>query len=165
MDISGYAYLLSEYHDIPCLKAAVVKVWDEYLDQDSAQPRLEFFAAAVLLTESAFEMAHRSVNRTRWKQMIQQLLRDLDRQEVPPGPGIRHTYSPPETIAIHKSPLVRIFATNDDLSFYDGIDIFLAKYVRQRDDGKNLDFGRLRNRDLAKEISIEKNRDMTDGSL
>ena len=100
--------------------------------------------------------------------MIQKLLRKLERQEVPPGPGIRHTYSRPETVAIHKSPLVRIFARDGFLGLPyhgDGIDIFLAKYVRQREDGKNLDFGSRRNRDFAKEISIEKNRNMTDGSL
>ena len=165
IDISGYVYLLSEYHDTPCLKEAVVKVWDEYLDQDLTQLQLRFLAIAISYTESTFEIAHRSVNRTRWQQMIQQLLRNLERQEVPPGPGIRRTYSPPETVAIHKSPLVRIFARSDNFLFYDGIDIFIAKYVRQREDGKNLDFGRLRNRDLAKEISIEENRDMTDGSL
>ena len=165
MDISGYAYLLSDYHGTPCLKETIVKVWDEYLDQDSTRPRLELFAAAVSLTESAFETAHRSINRTRWMQMIQRLLEELERQEVPPGPGIRHTYSPPETVAIHKSPLVRIFARDSWGSYHgDGIDIFLAKYIRQREDGKNLDFGGLRNKDIAKEIRIEETRDMMDES-
>ena len=167
MEISGYAYLLSDYHDTLCLKETIVKVWDEYLDQNSTQLQLKFFAAAVSLTESAFETAHRSINRTRWKQTIQQLLKNLERQEVPPGPGIRHTYSPPETVAIHKSPLVRIFARDGFLGFSyhgDGIDIFLAKYVRQREDGKNLDFGTRRNRDIAEDIRIEENYNTMDES-
>ena len=163
MDISGYAYLLSEYHDTPCLKEAVVKVWDEYLDEDSTHLQLQFFAITVSYTESALEMAHRSVNRTRWKQMIQQLLWKLERQEVPPGPDIRHTYSPPETVAKHKSPLVRLFARDSWGGYHgDGIDIFLTKYVRQREDGKNLDFGSLRDRDIGKEIRIEETRDIMD---
>lgn len=165
MDISGYAYLLSDYHDTLCLKETIVKVWDEYLDQNSTQLRLKFFAAAVSLTESAFETAHRSINRTRWMQTIQRLLEELERQEVPPGPGIRRTYSPPETVAIHKSPLVRIFARDSWGAYHgDGIDIFLAKYVRQREDGQNLDFGSRRNRDIAEEIRIEESYNVTDES-
>ena len=161
MEFSGYAYLLSDYHDTVCLKEPIVKEWNDYLDQDLVQsqlPQLQFLAVAVSLTESAFETAHRSINRTRWKQIIQQLLKNLERQEVPPGPGIRHTYSPPETVAIHKSPLVRIFARDSWGGYHgDGIDIFLAKYIRQREDGKNLDFGSRRNRNIAEEIRIEEN--------
>ena len=167
MEISGYAYLLSDYHDTPRLKETIVKTWDEHLDQDSPQPRLQFLAAAVSLTESAFEIAHRSINRTRWKQMIQRLLEELERQEIPPEPGIRHTYSPPETVAIHKSPLVRIFARDGFLGFSyhgDGIDIFRAKYVRQREDGKNLDFGSRQNRDITEDIRIEENYNTMDES-
>ena len=162
MDISGYVYLLSDYHDTPCLKESIVKVWDEHLDQDSAQSRLEFLTGAVSLTESAFEIAHRSINRTRWMQIIQRRLRDVERQEVSFVYG--DILGETETVVIHKSPLVRVFA-KDHLGLphdRDGIDIFLAKYVRQREDGENLDFGRPRYRDLEEAIRREENRDTMD---
>ena len=38
MDISGYAYLLSDYHETPRLQELIVQAWNEYLDEDSAQP-------------------------------------------------------------------------------------------------------------------------------
>ena len=137
MDISGYAYLLSDYHGTPCLKEPIVKVWDEYLDRDSTRPRLELFAAAISLTESAIEIAHRGVNRTRWMQIMERQLSNVERQEVyfdqDAGLGVS------ETVVMHKSPLVRVLARRDELS-YDGIDIFLAKYVRQREDGKKSGF-------------------------
>ena len=162
MDLSGYAYLFSEYHDTPCLKATVAKVWDEYLDQDSAQVQLQFLAAASSLTESAFEIAYRGINRTKWMQVIERRLSSVERQEVNVDYG--GLLSDTETIVVHKSPLVRIFARNDDSLFYDGIDIFIAKYVSQREDGKNLDFGRLQHRDIEEAIRREESRDTMDES-
>ena len=156
MDLSGYAYLFSEYHDTPCLKATVAKVWDEYLDQDSVQSELQFLAAAISLTESAFEIAHRGINRTKWMQVIERRLSSVERQEVDVDYG--GLLSDTETVVIHESPLVRVLARNRELS-YDGIDIFLAKYVRQREDGINLDFGGARRRDIEEAIRREENRD------
>ena len=157
MDISGYVYLLSDYHNAPCLKDLIVNTWDEYFNQDSGTLPLEFFAHAVLFTESAFEIAHRSVNRTRWKQIIQHRLKDLERQEIYRGGG--GILGGVETVVIHESPLVRIFAGEYGSLFYDGIDIFIAKYVRQREGGENLDFGRAPDRDLEEKIRREENRD------
>ncbi len=166
MEVSGYAYLLSDYHDTVCLKEPIVKEWDNYLDQDSAQsqlPLLKFLAEAVSLTESAFEIAHRSTNRTRWMQMIQRRLGDVERKEIALDYG--GILGGTETVVIHKSPLVRVFARNDDFLFYDGIDIFIAKYVCQREDGKNLDFGRLlRHGDIEEAIRREESRDTMDES-
>ena len=160
MDLSGYAYLFSEYHDTPCLKETVAKMWDEYLDQDSAQSQLQFLAEVLSFTESAIEIAHRGINRTRWMQVIEQRLSSVERQEVNVDYG--GILSDTETIVIHESPLVRIFVRDEFSSFYDGIDIFLAKYIRQREEGGNLDFGRSRYRDLAEAIRREENRGTMD---
>ena len=159
MDLSGYAYLFSEYHDTPCLKATVAKVWDEHLDQDSVQSELQFLAAAISLTKSAFEIAHRGINRTKWMQVIERRLSSVERQEVNVDYG--GILSDTETVVLHESPLVRVLARNRELS-YDGIDIFLAKYVCQREDGGNLDFGRSQYRDLEEAIRIEENRGRMD---
>ncbi len=160
MDISGYGYLLSDYHDTPHLKEPVVAAWDTYLSEESENQRLQSLAAGVSLSESGFEIEHRSINRTRWKQMIERLLRDVERQEIPPDPRIINIHVEPDTIPVHESPLVRIFAKDLDFLSYDGIDIFLAKYIRQRENGENLDFGwRRHRRDLEEEIRREENRD------
>ena len=165
MDISGYAYLLSDYHDTPRLKEPIVKAWDKYLSEESESQRLQSLAAAVSLTESAFEIAHRGINRTRWNQIIQRLLRNVEQQEIPPDPNMRVILPEFETVPIHESALVRVFARKLDYLFYDGIDIFLAKYVRQRESGKNLDFGSHRSRDLEEEIRNEENRDARNEEL
>ena len=153
MAISGYAYLFSDYHDNPCLKKTIITEWNDYLAKEFSEQRLQLLAAAVTLTESAFELPHRSMNRSQWQQTMQQRLRDNERREV-----FSHEDGPfawSETVVEHKSPLVRMFARNQLGSFYDGIDIFLAKYVRQRDDGKDLHFGRRRDRNFEDAIERE----------
>ena len=82
-------------------------------------------------------------------QVIEQRLSSVERQEVNVDYG--GILSDTETVVIHESPLVRVLARNRELS-YDGIDIFLAKYVCQREDGGNLDFGRSQYRDLEEAI-------------
>ena len=157
MDMSGYAYLLSDYHETPCLKEPIVKAWDKYLSEEQENQCLQSLASATLLSESGFEIGHRSINRTRWKQMIEGQLRDLERQEISPDPQIINKYVELDTIAVHESPLVRVLARDLDFLSYDGIDIFLTKYIRQRANGENLDFGWHRNRrDLEKDIRREK---------
>ena len=160
MDMSGYVYLLSDYHDGPRLKDPIVKAWDGYLDQDSAESRLQFLAAIVSFSESVFGTGPRDINRTRWKQMIQQRLSDVEREEIPSHPN-RITIDPePRTVPVHESALVRIFAGRSQPFHYmpyDGIDIFIAKYIRQQEVGENLDFG-WRRRDLREEIRREENR-------
>ena len=160
MDMSGYAYLLSDYHETSRLKEPIVKAWDKYLNEDQENHRLQSLAAATSLSESGFEIEHRSINRTRWKQMIERLLRNVERREIPPDPN-RITVDPvPHTVPIHESPLVRIFARDPDFLYYDGIDIFLTKYIRQRENGENLDFGSRRHRRLLEEdIIAEENRE------
>lgn len=162
MDISGYAYLLSDYHGTPHLKESIIQAWNKYLSEEPESQRLQFLAAGVSLGESGFEIEHRGINRTRWKQMIQRLLANVERQEIPPDPN-RITIDPePDTVPVHESALVRIFAGRSQ-PFphmpYDGIDLFLAKYICQRESGEHLDFGWKRNhRNLEEDIKREENR-------
>ena len=156
MDISGYAYILSEYHDVPRIKDPIIKIWDEYLDQDQEDSRLQFLANAVVFSGLVFGTAPRDINRHRWEQIISQRLSDVERQEIPPHPNRITVDLEPRTIPVHQSPLVRIFARFPFFSRCNGIDIFIAKYMRQREDGENLDFG-WRRRDLREEIRREEN--------
>lgn len=160
MDISGYAFLLSEYHDEHILKKPIEQAWDTYLNDESGIQRLQSFATAVSLSESGIEIEHRSTLRSKWKQIIQKLLSDVKHEEVPIDyslTAISGILAEPETFPKHNSPLVRVLARHPDYLFYDGIDIFIAKYLHLREHGENLDFGWKRNRDLEKQIKREEN--------
>ena len=163
MNISGYAFLLSEYHDEPILKEPIVQAWDTYLNEESGSQRLQTMAAAVSLSESGFEIEHRSTLRSRWKQIIQKLLSEVEHEEVQIDynlTAISGILAEPETFPRHKSTLVRVLARHPDFLFFDGIDIFITKYVHQREDGINLDFGRHRTEELEKAIKREEDLDM-----
>ena len=158
MDISGYVYLLSEYHDTSSIKTPIIKAWDEYFDHDQGEVRLQFLANAVSLSGAIFGTAPRDINRTRWKQVISQRLSDVEREEIPPDPNRIIIPPEPDTVPVHESALVRIFAGRSQPFHYmpyDGIDIFIAKYVHQQEVGGNLDFGWRRRKDLREEIRRE----------
>lgn len=158
MELSGYVYLLSDYHDTQKLKQPILKAWNKYLDQDSPQ-HLQFLAEIVSFSESVFWTTPRELSRTRWKPIIRRYLEDIERREFE-DPHSRLAYSQldPVIVIMHDSPLVRIFAS-PDFQFHDGIDIFIAKYVRSRQDGQNLNFGhRRQRRDFSEEIQREEDR-------
>lgn len=139
IDISGYAKLMADYHENMVLWEAVKQAWDKYLNQEREQSPLPLLAGAVDLTEGNFGIPHRAVLRTSWKQKITNLLRNIPRREVY---GIGAITS--DTEIDHESVLVRIFSGERHLSPYDGIDIFINFYLRNREDGENLDFGHKR---------------------
>lgn len=158
MNLSGYAFLFSEYHDEPSLKQPIEQTWNTYLNEEVESQRLQSLAASVSLSESGIEIEHRSLLRTRWKQIVQKFLSDVEREEVPINYNsvvISAFLVERETFPKHKSPLVRVLARHPDYLFYDGIDIFIAKYVHFREGEEKLDFGWKRRRDLAEQIKRE----------
>lgn len=152
MDLSGYALLFGDYHKIPAFWEEVTGVWDEYLNEKQSPPRVTLIAAAVGLTEADFEIPHRAVLRTTWHQKINHRLADVPRREI-----WRRNFFSSDTMVVHDSPLVRIFGREPFGSFKDGIDIFIAMYLRKRPDADGLEFGWKR-REIEREIEREKMR-------
>ena len=161
MEISGYAYLFSEYHASPRLREIVETSWDKCLEKHSADG-LIFFAIAVCVTESSIEIPHRGINRTRWKQIVQQRLAGVAAEGGKGGEGLGlDDYVP--TVA-HDSALVRLFVGRMGYVGFDGIDIFIGKYVRLHEEGRELDFGRRRRRDIQEAIDRESRRSESSNS-
>lgn len=149
IDLSGYARLLADFHGNDNLWAEIKSVWDEYLDKEQASNPINLLAAAIHITEVMFEIPYRSTLRINWKQRVASSLATLPRREVYRSGSMIH-----DNIVIHKSPLVRIFARERHGSFHDGIDIFIALYLKKRPEKVDIDFGR-RRRDLEDTIKYE----------
>ncbi len=160
MDISGYAYLFSDLHETPELKNSILTTWNTHFSSETNQQLLPFLAAAVALSEADFEIGHRSTLRIGWKRNIQRLLTNIEREEAGSETGVPFFLNDIYTVPVHDSPLVRVFAKFLDILSYDGIDVFIEKYVRNREDGENLDFGRPQHRDLSEAIRREEERTM-----
>jgi len=152
MDISGYARLLADYHGNEVLWEKVASAWNNYLAQKTEQSPVPLLLGVVVVTEAPLEIPHRGVLRTTWKQKIEWKLRDVPRHEVYHRGSLGS-----DTVIDHTSALVRIFAREPYGSFHDGIDIFIAFYLRNLDGAKDLDFGWKR-RDLQDSIQRENRR-------
>jgi hypothetical protein len=140
MDLSGYAILFAELHENPLLSDPVIKIWSGYLDSQKQASKVSIvglLASAISLTESAFELAHRSLIRTGWGQAVSRRLQRVERKDLPLRRGLFGL----REIVVHKSPLIRVFAKDELGSFYDGIDVFIERILRQREDGKDVGFG------------------------
>jgi hypothetical protein len=140
MDLSGYAVLFSELYSDEGLSEQLLNQWADYLDAaDGSAPmsKSAFLAAAISLTDSGFEHVHRSLIRTSWRQKVSAQLRRLERG---PASGRGRGMFWDEPVAVHDSPVVRVYAANDFVS-YDGIDLFIEVCLRTRKDGKELQFG------------------------
>jgi hypothetical protein len=137
MDLTGYAILFSELYTDPAISTTIMKEWSDYLDHDKSGSRISFLAAAISLTDSAFELAHRSLIRTSWRQRVSARLRQLERKLVS---GRTRGAFWNGTVVAHDSPIVRIYA-EDDFSPYDGIDLFIEKCLRTREDGRGVQLG------------------------
>ena len=154
MTVSGLAYLFSDYHRAPRLAEVVTETWAAWLTGDATERKLQLLASAVSLSEANLvQLPHRSTNRTRWMQKVMQGLAGTETREV----HLTNRWVP-DTIVIHESPLVRLFASEKFSPPYDGIDIFLAHYIRKRPDGRELDFGWRRTENLDQSIEAEINR-------
>jgi hypothetical protein len=154
MDLSGYSILLSELHDNSKISDTIVTLWSRYLDAKSdsaADSKASFLAGAISLTDESFGLAHRSLIRTKWRQDIFHRLRQLDRRAVTHG---REGFFLSQQVIVHQSTLVKVYAGDDLGTFHDGIDVFILRILRAREDGKDLKFGTLRER-LGEELARE----------
>lgn len=149
MELSGYAKLMSDYHNNDQLWQIVVDAWNEYFEERGEESPLPLFAGSIAFSEGAFEIPHRGVLRSNWKMRISRRLSDVPRHEV----YSRH-FIGSHTEIDHGSALIRIFAREPHGSFHDGIDIFITFYLRTKEGADQLDFG-LKRRDLQDSLERE----------
>ena len=158
MELSGYARLMADYHGNDQLWQIVVDAWDKYIAERGEQSPLPLLSTVIAFTEGAFEIPHRGLLRTNWHTRINYELSDVPRHEV----YSRHHIGS-HTEIDHDSSLVRVFSQEPYGSSHDGIDIFIAFYLRSKDGADQLDFGWKR-RDLQESLDREtRNKERTDG--
>lgn len=149
MDLSGYARLLADFHNKAELWTQVKDVWDEYLDGTQGAQRAALLAAGVSLTEGTFAIPHRGLLRTGWQQRIDRTLNQLPRREIYIGSVLVS-----DTLVLHPSSLVRLFARDPFMGHYDGLDVFIGLYLGKREGVDSTQLGR-KHRDLEDALARE----------
>ncbi len=133
-DISGYAYVLAEYHNKPELWNECKGIWDTYLT--SMPQQLQSFALISDYHQTPRGViTPRATLRSRWEIALARLLGNLPRQRT------TGFYSRPPVE--HPSALIRNIAPSTDLPhmFSDATDVFTVKYFLERQDASGFDFG------------------------
>jgi hypothetical protein len=128
--------LLADYHNNESLWGEVTDAWNIYLSSKADQSPIPLLTAAISLIDAAFEIPHRGILRTTWHQKVNQRLADVPRHEE-----YQKGYIGSSTKIDHESALIRVFARDRYGSSHDGIDIFIAFYLKKLDGAKGLDFG------------------------
>lgn len=149
MELSGYAKIMSDYHNDDQIWQIVVDSWNKYFAERGEESPLPLLAGSIAFTKGAFELPHRGVLRTNWKMRISHRLADVSRNEVLSTHFIGY-----QTEIDHESALIRVFAREPHGSFHDGIDIFITFYLRTKQGADQLDFGQKR-RDLQDSLDRE----------
>lgn len=146
-DVSGYAYLLAELHGEPRLWETCRAVWERYFQEVDRVQAMQLLASTIGYYRQLFLMTDRSILRTQWKMRIDHLFRSMPRQREPMtrSRGVIPVIPHYTEIIDHPSLLVRVMGgTSSDYipSFYDGLDIFVDLYLKEKPEAQNLDFGR-----------------------
>lgn len=151
IDLCGYTKVVSDFYNDQKLWDLVSATWDVYFDR--APEKMNFIALAINITESRFGLAPRDYIRSEWQRKVENFLSEkVATKEYFERGGFSHFM--PRTIALHNSPLVRIYTDDRYGIFKDGIDVFIQYYFRQKA-GPELDFG-LRRRNGIDEDDIQR---------
>jgi hypothetical protein len=145
--------LLADYHGNEALWRHVTDTWGNYLSAKGDKSPLPLLAAVISITDAGFEIPHRGILRTTWHQKVGHRLADVPRHEE----YWKGVMIGSDTVIDHDSALVRIFARNPYGSFNNGVDIFIALYLRNLEGAKDMDFGWKR-RDLQDSLDRENQR-------
>ena len=133
-ELSGYSYLLAEFHQNPKLWAICKDTWDKIL-----QPQAEivpYVTNAIALNQSLFIITHRATLRTRWQMQFNALLRALPRKLIHRQNG---SAIPHYEVVDHPSLLIRT-VSGTDIGYrharFDGLDVFVDLYLLERPEAK-----------------------------
>jgi len=135
-ELSGYSYLLAEFHQDPKLWTICKDTWDKFLQQQTEI--IPFFANAIAYNQSLFVITHRAILRTQWQMQFNELLRSLSRKLLLMEDG---SMIPPFEVVDHPSLLIRT-VSGTDIGYlpahYDGLDVFVDLYLLERPEAQGL---------------------------
>lgn len=137
IELSGYAYIYSEYHQNPEFWRICKDLWDHFLGSIDTERILNQFAHEIYHSKHLFAITPRSLIRSNWEIRLNRSFEKLPRK--PKRVYSFHTLH----ILDHPSRLIRILGGTDDLlfNFYQASDVFIGLYLKTFTTSTGLDFG------------------------
>lgn len=134
-EISGYAYILAEFHNKPELWQSCERVWNGYLSGERREQSLQLLAGLSYHYQNLLGvLTPRATLRSQRQIRLGRLFHDLPRQSTTDP-----FRDPPVQ---HQSAFIRSIAPIHDMfMFTDAIDVFTVKYLMKLPEATNLNFG------------------------
>ena len=151
-EISGYSFMLAEFHGNHEIWQASKTVWDKYLlHPQEGKQHLQFVAGLSYHHQKRFAISPRATLRAQNRLRFRDLLRELPKQEAGPSP-----FFGPQVQ--HPSPFIRSVASRAGLLPPDAIDVFTVKYLMSLPNATSVDFGVAQ----GKAVSMQGDQEQTD---
>ena len=137
IELSGYAYIYSEYHQNPVFWRICKDLWDHFLGSIDTERILNQFATEIYHSKHLFVITPRSLNRTNWEIRLNRSL-----EKFPRKPKLVYSFHALHILE-HPSRLIRILGGTDDfaLNYYHASDVFISLYLKTLSTSTGLDFG------------------------
>lgn len=144
IDLSGYAYIYSEYHQNPAIWKTCKDLWDHFLGSVDTLKMLSYIAGLIYHSKNLLAITPRSLTRTNWEIRLNQSL-----EKYPRKSKLVLSFHALQ-ILDHPSRLIRVLGGTDNFGFnvHHASDIFIDLYIKSLPDSDGLDFG---NRDDLRE--------------
>jgi hypothetical protein len=135
MEISGWSFLMAEFHRNPKLWESSKAMWDLFLTEETAQ-RLDLLNAVLGYADHSFRITDRQMLRSRWENAVLAKVRELPRRW-----RASRGWGPDNDEPDHSSALVRAFGRTFPGIDHEGKDIFARLYLRRHSEAGTRQFG------------------------
>jgi hypothetical protein len=132
LELSGYAKLLSDFHEDSSIWNEVLYSWNEYFEKDTNKTHERIVSMLNIVGKSMF-FDDRSSFRNNWKSAIKQKLDTLPKQKST-SQDKYSLFSRTQYEVVHNRKIVKVVASSYDEHYdgYDGMDIMFVEYLEPR---------------------------------
>lgn len=132
LELSGYAKLLSDFHEDSSIWNEVLSSWNEYFEKDTNKTHERIVSILNIVGKSMF-FDDRSSFRNNWKSAIKQKLDTLPKQKST-SQDKYSLFSRTRYEVVHNRKIVKVVASSYDEHYdgYDGMDIMFVEYLEPR---------------------------------
>ena len=137
INLSGYAYIYTEYHNNPEFWNECKRIWDAYLNGQSEIPRIHLLALLITHHKNQFAPPPREDLRDRWEFQLANTINAIPVKDEGDGFCSQRKLDHPSQFMSNIAPFDRHmpFMTTHAL------EVFVAKYLVEHPGAAGLDFG------------------------
>ena len=141
INLSGYAYIFSEYHQNSDIWTTCKNCWDHFLESVDAPNLIKQIGTMIYQNNHLFAVTPRSLTRSNWEIRLNHSLNKYPRKSK-----LVFSFHSLQIID-HPSLLIRVIGGTDNFGYHahSASDVFIDLYLKSFPESKNIDFGNRNN--------------------